>query len=186
MAAKGIKEFTQVLGDFRSISSNALKGAVLVPLAGSLAKVGPPPKTTVALITCVTQLLLLMAIFQFYYSAPVTKLNRHLKIAIVVFFIGLLGSFMLMEFFTVSAGRDENRIIIGFEPRPEIVPLLRDGYSATDSLRDAEFRPDQVWTHHSLALMRVAVPAVWVATCAMLAVCIGLFVIAQRKKATRV
>src|SRR5690348_5171955 len=97
-----LKEFRAVFADFRSTASLAVKGSLAVPLVAAWVKLGPPPRTLVALLTPLAQMLALIWAFHFWGRRPQRRLNPLMRLSLVAFCI-LLGLALFLNYeFTYS------------------------------------------------------------------------------------
>jgi hypothetical protein len=87
MAVNQLREFGEVLADFRQLSSVMLKGIFIVPMATIWLNVAPPPVSVTSVCTSTLELLAAIWVFQFWYRAPARLLGRRMKISIL-FWIG--------------------------------------------------------------------------------------------------
>lgn len=181
MATTGLSEFKEILLDFRRLGSLALKGGVAVPLADMLLKLGPPPSKTVSGLTSLVEFVSVVWIFQFWFAADERKLRVRMRIALALFLVGLVGSFSLLERFSVSPGQGRERIIEGLLMRSDVKPIINESYTSEQALADSEYDPEKVWTKESVVILRTLITFIWVATFACFAVYLTVFIILQRR-----
>jgi hypothetical protein len=182
MEATGLSEFKDVLSDFRQLSSLALKASVAAPLADILLKLGPPPSKAVGVLTSLTEFVAIVWVFQFWSNAPERKLSVRLKIALCLFFVGIVSSLVLLERFTISPGQGRERVIEGLTLRPDVKAVVDASYTPEQALRDSEYDPDKVWTKQSIAVLRTFITVIWMATFACLGIYLTGFIILQRRR----
>jgi hypothetical protein len=184
MERTGLSEFKDVLTDFRQLGSLALKGVVAAPWVDLWLKIGPPPATSIAVLTSLSEFVVVVWVFHFWSDLEVRKLNARMKVAFVVFCIGLVASLMLISRFTVSPGEGRERVIEGWTLRPDLQPLMNPSYSPEQALRDSEYDPDKVWTSTSVTLVRALITTVWFGTFASLACYLTAFIMLQRRRSS--
>jgi hypothetical protein len=182
MASTGLAEFKEVLADFRQLGSLALKCTVAVPFADLWLKLGPPPARSIAVLTSLLEFLAVVWVFHFWYHVTDNKLNSRMKIALVLFCVGIVGSLFLMNKFTVSPGEGRDRVVEGWIIRPDIEPLIGSSYTPEQALKDSEYDPEKVWTKDSVVVMRTLITVVWIGTFDCLAIYLTVFIIAQRRR----
>jgi hypothetical protein len=182
--ADQLHEFGEVLADFRNLSSVALKGAFLAPMATIWLNVAPPPVSVTSVATSVLQLLAAIWVFQFWYAAAQSLLESRMKIAILCFALGLVSFLGLNQLFVVSPGPDQGRIIEGYKVRPDVAPILSSSYGADDALRDNEYDPQKVWTGQSISVVTDALLLLWILTFASLAISLTTFILLQKRRSS--
>jgi hypothetical protein len=184
MGREGLSEFKDVMADFRQLGSLALKGVVTAPWIDLWLKIGPPPARSVAILTSLSEFVVVVYVFHFWSDMEMRKLNIRMKAAFGVFCIGLVASLMLISRFTVSPGEGRERVIEGWTLRSDIQPLVNSSYSPEQALRESEYDPDKVWTSASVALLRTMITTIWFGTFASLACYLTVFIMLQRRAAT--
>jgi hypothetical protein len=182
--ADQLHEFGEVLSDFRNLSSVALKGVFLVPMATIWLNVAPPPVSITSVATSALQLLSAIWVFQFWYAAAQSLLESRMKIAILCFAVGLVSFLGLNQFFVISPGPDQGRIIEGYKVRPDVAPVLSSNYGADDALRDNEYDPQKVWTEQSISVVTDALLLLWIVTFASLAISLTTFILLQKRRSS--
>jgi len=180
MARSTLHEFTEVLADFRQLGSLALKGAVAVPLADTWLKLGPPPTSAIAVLTSLMEFISVIWVFHFWQASKERQLGKRMKVALGGFAVGLVCSLALMWQFTVLPGHGRERVIVGFQLRQDVKPVLSPQYAPYDALRDNEYDPDKVWTRESITILRTLITVIWIFTFTSLAVYLTAFIMLQR------
>jgi len=89
MANAGLSEFKEVLADFGELRSVALKGAVVLPLAGIWLKLGPPPSKAIGGLTSLVEFLVIVWVFHFWSKMQDAQLRTRMKVALALFLVGL-------------------------------------------------------------------------------------------------
>jgi hypothetical protein len=182
MAVNQLREFGEVLADFRQLSSVTLKGVFIVPMATIWLNVAPPPVSVTSVSTSTLELLAAIWVFQFWYKTPEPLLERRMKIAILCFSLGLVCFLFLNQSFVVSPGSGQDRVIEGFSVRPDVAAVLNSTYRVEDALRDGEYDPQKVWTEQSIAIVKNALLLLWIFTFISLAVSLTIFVVLQKRR----
>lgn len=184
MARTGLSEFKEVIADFRQLGSLALKAVVTAPWVDLWLKIGPPPARSIAVLTSLSEFVMVTWVFHFWSDIEIRKLNTRMKVAFGVFCIGLVASLMLISRFSVSPGEGRERVIEGWAVRSDIQPVINSSYSPEQALRDSEYDPDKVWTSGSVTLLRTLITTVWLATFASLASYLTAFIMLQRRRSS--
>jgi beta-lactamase regulating signal transducer with metallopeptidase domain len=181
MPNTALKEFKEVLLDFRQLASLALKGAVAAPLIDLWLRVGPIPTKPVAVLSSLVEFLAVVWVFQFCRDTSERKLKIRMNAALGFFFVGMVLSLFLLWTFTVSPGQRRDRVVEGFSIRPDIKPLINTSYTAEQAIRESEYDAEKVWTKESIVAMQTAIIVIWIATFAFVAVYLTIFIILQRR-----
>jgi hypothetical protein len=184
MATDQLREFGEVLADFRRLSSVALKGVFLIPMATIWLDVVPPPATVTSVTTSTLELLAAIWVFQFWYKTPEPGLERRMKIAILCFSFSLVCFLGLSQSFVVSPGPGQERVIKGYRVRSDTATVLNSSYSVDDALRDNEYDPEKVWTEQSIAVVKSGLLLLWVFTFISLAVSLTVFIVLQKRRSS--
>jgi len=178
----GLSEFFALVKDFKHIQSLAFKGMVVLPLASIWLKLGPPTSDITDAFLSITELVLLICVFQMWYRKPVGQLRRRFKVSTGLFFVALLGIVYFSQFYTVQIGETKNRIIVGSKIRDDVSPLLGPSYTTLDALRDSEYDPTRVWTTNSVHLISVLFELDWLLALAMFTISVSTFAMLQRRQ----
>ncbi len=182
MSNTGIAEFKRMVLDFTDLGALGLKLAVAAPFIGLTIKLGPPPVHTVSVLTALSEFIVLLWTFHFWYGLNDAAQNRRMKAALLFFCAGLIASLALIGTFTLSRGAGTERVVKGFILQPSIQPLIgRELPTVDDALRAAQYDASEVWLQSSIAAVHVTLIAIWLITFAALTAFIALFVIARRK-----
>lgn len=188
MARNGIDEFKEVMADFRSVTSLAAKGALAAPFADLILRqfdtgVSPPWPPGVLVITSVAELLVLMAVFNFFFPSGARTLDRLMIAALVVLCAAFVGYLLLFSNFTHPHPKTQRLLVLGYEPLNEDVrQAFAEGYTNEQALEENEFMPAKVWTERSITHVRIGILLAWLLVFISLSAFIGLFVMAQRRK----
>ena len=180
--ASGLQEFKQVLTDFRELGSLAVKGTVAAPLVDIFLKFGPPPATAIAVLTSGMQFLAVTWTFHFWHDTPEQKLNRRMKVCAALFVVGLIFAGAVIKQYTASPGPGRERVVLGYELRSDVKPLIGPNYSALDALREAQYDTSQVWTDSSITVIHVFLVTCWTGTFVAVAMFISTFLMLQRAR----
>lgn len=184
----GLEEFNQVISDFRSISSLAVKGAVAAPFADVVLRqfnigLAPPWPTGVLVITSVAELLALICIFHYWRTKSKKSFNRRMLAALIIMIIGFSGYCYLLGTFTRTHPKTKQSIVLGFEPvNDSLRTAFREGYTADEALEENEYNPATIWSARSINGTRASLLLAWLLTFIALSTFIGAFVIAQRRR----
>jgi hypothetical protein len=182
MPKTALKEFKEVLLDFRQLASLALKGAVAAPLVDLWLRIGPVPTKPVAVLASLVEFLAVVWVFQFWQNAAERKLHMRMKGALVVFGLGMVLSLVLLWLFTVSPGQGRDRVVEGFSVRSDVKQLISDSYPPEQALRESQYDPEKIWTKGSVVMMQTSIIVIWMITFASVATYLTIFIILQRRR----
>lgn len=191
MAKNGIEEFKEVMTDFRSVTSLVAKGVVAAPFADILLRqfdvgISPPWPPGVLIITSVAELLVLMALFNFFFRSKAKTLDRLMIAALLLLCVTFIGYLLLFSHFTEPHPKTQKLMVLGYEPLNEDVrQAFAEGYTNEQALEENEFTPTKVWTEASITNVRIGLLLAWLVVFITLSTFIGLFVMAQRRKVSR-
>lgn len=184
MAINQLREFGEVLADFRQLSSVVLKGVFIIPMATIWVNVAPPPVSVTSVSTSTLELLAAIWIFQFWHKTPHPSLERRMKSSILCFAVGLICFLFLNQSLVISPGSGQGRIIKGFTVRPDVAAVLNSSYRVEDALRDSEYDPQKVWTEQSIAIVKNGLLSLWIFTFICLTVALTIFVLLQKRRSS--
>lgn len=176
----GLDEFRDVLTDYKSVSSWILGGTIAVPLADIVLQLGPPWPTGVAIITSVAEILTLIFAFHFWLRQPFKQVSRRMRVALVLLIVFFGIYLYLNSAYTFASPTDGERFVKGFILRPDVVPLIRNGYTPDDALKGAEFQAREIWTVSSINAMQITLLTLWLLSFTVLSIFIASFVMYQR------
>lgn len=180
-----LDDFQDFVGDFHSVSALSAKAAPLLPLGDLVARVGPPWPPALAFMTSVAQLVVLVLLFQFWHRIGEKRMRRGMIIATAVLVASFFGYLVLFNVLLVDDIPGGQRAVAGFIVRPEVEPVLGEGFTARDALEEAEYDPAMIWTRASIAAARTALVAAWLTLFSALTVLLGTFVLYQRRQEPR-
>jgi hypothetical protein len=181
MAKGGLKLFNLVLRDFRSISGVSAKAAVVAPLVDKFVRVGPPPVALTTIGASLAELLALIYVFHFWFDLDDQRLDRRIKVSLALFTLLFALTVGLTANFTVSPGKGLDRVVEGYELRPDVAVLITPTYGSEEALAEAGYDPTQVWTKGSVAAMQTALPLLWIFAFASFSAVLAGFIVAQRR-----
>jgi len=186
MAKTGLEEFREVLADFKSLSTLAVKGAVVAPLADLVLHVGAPWPPGVPLITSTVELITLICVFHFWFSKSYKQLTQRMKIFLVVLCVSFFGHLYLLDAYTFVSPATSKRYAKGFVVRPDVQQLIPVAFKTPEEvLSNYEYKEEAVWTAGSITAARLSLLAVWLIVFASLSGFIGTFIMAQRRKTVK-
>jgi hypothetical protein len=181
-APTGLDEFRSVIADYRGVSSWMIGGTVAVPLVDFVLRLGPPWPAGVAVITSVAELLTLIFAFHFWYRQAFKQVTRRMRISLAILLICFGVYLYLNSAYTFTSPVDGEKFVKGLSIRPDVKPLIRNGYTPDDALKGAEYQAREVWTSSSIDGMRIALLILWLGSFVSLAVFIASFVMYQRRR----
>lgn len=182
MPNTALKEFKEVLQDFRQLASLALKGSVAAPLVDLWLKVGPVPTKPVAVLSSLGEFLAVVWAFQFWHDIKEQKLKARMKVALAFFAVGIGLSLVLLWTYTIVPGQGRERVVEGFSIRQDVKPLINPSYTPEQALRESQYDAAKVWTKESIVVVQAAITLIWMATFASLAIYLTIFIILQRRR----
>jgi uncharacterized surface protein with fasciclin (FAS1) repeats len=186
MARTGLEEFREVIGDFKSLTSWTVKGAVVAPLADLVLRVGAPWPDGVPVITSVLELITLICVFHFWFGKSHKQLTRLMKVFLVIVCVSFFGYLYLLDTYTFVSPASSKRYAKGFIELPNVKRLIPAEFKTADEvLRNSEYKEEEVWTAGSITAARLVLLAVWLTLFASLSVLIATFIMAQRRKTVK-
>jgi hypothetical protein len=186
MAKTGLEEFREVLADFKSLTTVAVKGAVVAPLADFVLQVGAPWPQGVPVITSVVELLALICVFHFWFGRSYKQLTRRMQVFLVVLVVSFFGHLYLLDAYTFVSPATSKRYAKGFVVRPDVQRLIPGEFKTPEEvLSNSEYKEEEVWTAGSITAARLTLLAIWLTIFISLSGFIGTFIMAQRRKTVR-
>jgi hypothetical protein len=177
-------EFRTVLSDFRSLSSLALKGAVVAPLAAMWLKTGLPQSGLMAGLTSLAEFVTIASVFQVCRDWSAAKLKMRMRIFGCWFALGLVGFLIGFGVLTTVPGMKQDRVVKGFIVRDDVSKLLSPAYSADDALRDSEYDPNKVWTTFSVLVSGLLLQLSWLSMFTGFAAGLTVVSLLERRRGT--
>lgn len=145
--------------------------------------ISPPWPPGVLIITSIAELLVLMALFNFFIRSEAKTLDRLIIATLLMLCLTFIGYLVLFSHFTEPHPRTQKLMVLGYEPLNEDVrQTFAEGYTNEQALEENEFTPTKIWTNRSITNVRIGILLVWLIAFIRLSVFIGLFVISQRRK----
>ncbi len=187
MPPNGLEEFREVLSDVKSITTWAIGGTVVAPLADLVLHVGAPWPNGVPVVTSLVELASMICVFHFWRSKNQKQLKTRLVITLLVLFVSLFGYLFLIDSYTFVNPATSRRFAKGFCVLPEIETMIPTQIANPEAaLAGNEYREEEVWTAGSITGVRIVLLMTWLLVFSSLAAFIGTFVIAQRRRRPRV
>ena len=185
MPKTGLEEFKEVMSDFKNISSYAVGGTAAAPLAVSLAtKLGPPWPPGLSLITSLTELVVMMSIFHFWFDESLEQMSKKISLALILIIISLFSYLFLMNTFVFEYPTTKNKEARGFILNENIKKLAQDPEfdTAEKLLEGYEYDANKIWKPWSITIINLTLMAFWLTFFVSLSIFIGTFVMYQRRK----
>jgi hypothetical protein len=181
-----LDRFFSFVSDFKGVAALAAKLALIAPFATLVLNIGPPWPTATAVptLTALSELFVLIYIFQFYSTISTRRLGNRLRL----FFLQLIASFVvyvsLYSFFVFDVPLTHERDVKGFIVQPAIAQMVGPGRGLEKLLEGAEWDPFNIWQGWSIYATRVTLLLSWIFFFVGIAGCIAVFVTMQGKGAT--
>jgi hypothetical protein len=177
----GLAGFKQLLREFKGISAWMIGGGLVVPFAAERASLSPPWPSGIVLLTAISELVVLMLVYQFLKSAKRRTINIVLVIsAIVLATIGTVYVTMA-SLYIYEVPTTKERFVKGYLCTPEAATVFAQKCPdlGLTELSTANFEAEALWTRSSIAKVRIALVANWVSAFVALAVFMGSFIVYQ-------
>jgi hypothetical protein len=185
----GLAGFKQLLREFRGLSAWAVGGGVAVPFAAALGSLSPPWPPGIVLVTAISEIVSLLFVYQFLKSAKRRTINRILTVSAVS--LAIIGSVYLtaVSLYTYEVPTTKERFVKGFVCTADATAVFgaKCPGLGMDELQTAGYSAEKLWTSHSIAIVRIALVALWLSAFVALSVLTGSFLVyqAQVPKVTR-
>ncbi len=147
-----------------------------------LLNIGPPwpGKTSMPMLTTLTQVFVLIYVFQFFGPLSRKRLEKRLR----AFFFVLMGCFViyiaLYSFFVLETPT-KDRVVKGFIIQDRIKVILGPTYTVEDALEGYVWDSEEIWEGWTVYTMQVSLLLAWILFFVALVGCIGVFVVLQQK-----
>ena len=179
-----MSSFSELLEEYGRLSAwAAASGAV--PFLGALGSLAPPSHpVTIAGITSVVQLVVLVLTYQLLNPPRKRIVSLVMVYSFEFLIIATLTYGILFRLLTVTLLNSSERIIRGFICTEIALHEFRDKcplLSGTE-LNEIRNRPEVLWTEPSIVVSHVVLFALWVAIFVALAAFIGSFVAYQQRR----
>jgi hypothetical protein len=179
--ATGLDLFKAVVKDFRSVTGLVAKGAVAAPLADFVLKVGPPWPSASPIITALLELIVLIGAFEFWYASPRKRQRRRMILLFTTLVTFYLIYFFVSSQYTTKHPVSGNTLAHGYTIRSDVRAAMEPGDDIYDLLSGSEFKPEEIWTTQSIAVVRIGLLTSWLGLFSSLAGFIAVFVMIQRR-----
>jgi hypothetical protein len=185
MRKTGLEEFKTVMSDFKNISSYVVGGTAAAPLAVSLAtELGPPWPAGLSLITSLTELVVMIAIFHFWFNESLEQLSKKISFALILIVVSLFSYLFLVNTFVFEYPTTKNKEARGFVLNASIKKLAQDPeFDTPDKLLEGyEYDAKKIWEPWSITIINLLLVACWLTFFVSLSIFMGTFVMYQRRK----
>lgn len=178
-----LDNFFRFVSDFKSVSALVGKAALLAPFIDLLLNIGPPwpGKTSVPALTTLTEVFVLIYIFQFYTPLAKRRLEKRLRSFFIVIIACFLAYISLYSFFVYEAATTKQRDVKGFIVREAIQRILGPNRTLERALEGAEWDPLVIWEGWTVYTMRISLLVAWILFFVGIVGCIAVFVTLQQK-----
>jgi hypothetical protein len=177
----GLGSLKQLLADVKTLSGWATKGVIAAPLADFALAFGPPWPSQLPVLTSCAGLIVLLLVLTYGERGSLKVLTRRVVGFALCTGALFMGHSALSSHFITATPRNE-RVSAGFVVRSDVTPLIGDGYTTSEALRDGGWDPEAVWTRDSITLARLTLMTTWLSTFGCFVSCLGFFSLRSRKK----
>jgi hypothetical protein len=181
MSYSGLKEFKAVLRDFRSLGAYLIVGAMGTTITLAMTNFAPPWPNGISVLTSLTELLVLIFVFNFWYKKTPEQVSKGMKVALVFLTVGFFLYLFFLDTYTFTFPGTGERWAKGFCIRDGIKPLVQELGGDLEALKGAEYNQEAIWKPWSITLVRLTLLFLWLWFFTNLAVFVGTFVINQRR-----
>jgi hypothetical protein len=181
MEKSGLKEFKEVLRDFRSLGTYLIGGAIGATLL-SLTNFAPPWPKGISALTSLTELIVLIFVFNFWYKKSPAQMSRFMKVSLIFLVAGFFLYLYFLDTYTFLLPKTGERWAKGFCLQDDIRPLVQELGGDLEALKGAEYKQEAIWKPWSITMVRLTLLFLWLWFFTNIAVFIGSFVITQRRR----
>jgi hypothetical protein len=150
----------------RSVWTIAVIAAMAMPVLAAAASVQPPWPPGVSWITAVLVLVALLLAAQFLRMAAPKRVNTALHVA-AAFLVAAVSVYLFVSsFFTYVVPTTHERFVKGYKCTSEAQLLFAEKcpYLGVDELQTAEYEAERLWTASSVAVVKVSLVGLWLAS----------------------
>jgi hypothetical protein len=177
----GLVGFKDLLKEFRGLSLWAVGGSIAVPFAAALAALSPPWPPSIVLVTAVAELVALIYVYQFIKQARRKSIDRILAISGLLLIVFGAAYLAAVSIYTYETPTTKERFVKGYQCTPDAAAVFKNKCPdlGLDELKTAEYDADRLWSERSIAVVRLTLVALWLASFSALSVLIGSFLVYQ-------
>jgi hypothetical protein len=183
----GLAGFRELLREFKGISVWMVGGGLVVPFAADRASLSPPWPSGIVLLTAISELVVLMLVYQFLKSARRRTINVVLTVSAIVLATIVTGYVTMASLYIYQVPTTKERFVKGYLCTPEAATVF--GAKCPDlglsELSTANFEAEALWTRSSIAKVRIALVVNWISAFVALAVLMGSFIVYQAQVGKR-
>lgn len=164
-----------VLDRLRSSFPWAVAGVLAVPFGAAYWELTPPWPPRVEIATAILQAVTFTLSQHRLRVASNAAINRMILAAAVVLGLATTAYLIAGSLYIYQAPTTKERWVKGYACTPQAQAAYQDKcpYLGVDEQRAAEYEAERLWTVQSIAVVKVALVAVWLAACIALAVLIA-------------
>lgn len=177
----GLVGFKDLLKEFRGLSLWAFGGSIAVPFAAALAALSPPWPPSIVLVTAVAEMVALIYVYQFLKKARRKSIDRILAISGLLLIVFGAAYLAAVSIYTYETPTTKERFVKGYQCTADAAAVFKDKCPdlGLDELKTAEYDADRLWSERSIAVVRMTLVALWLASFSALSVLIGSFLVYQ-------
>lgn len=184
----GLDDFKALLKDVSGLSVWAIGAGVGAPFAAALTALAPPPwPKSIALITSIMELIVLICVFQFFATALRQRVNRLMLLTIVLFAVAGSSYLVCYNRYTFEVPTNHARGVMGFVCTDEARLVYGEDCQdkPNEKLASAEYEASRIWKAWSIDRVTYALNGLWLFSFGALSFTIGLFVVFQSRQPAR-
>jgi hypothetical protein len=185
---EGLGGFKALLREFRGLSWGVLGAGVAVPFAAELASLSPPWPPAVTGLTAITELVVLVLVYQFLRASRRRVINRVLVIAAIILAVSALTYLAVNSELTYETrGPKKERLVKGFECKEAALKIFGDSCPllGSDEISLAQWNAETLWTSRSITMARLSLVVPWLLSFLSLSMLLGSFLVFQSKQRKR-
>jgi hypothetical protein len=164
-----------VLDRLRSPFPWAIAGVVAVPFGAAYGEFTPPWPPHVEIATAILQAVTFTLSRHRLRTASTAAINRMIAAAAVILALASTAYLLAGSLYIYQTPTTKERWVKGFTCSPEAQMIYKDKcpYLGVDELRGAEYEAERLWTVQSIAVVKVALVALWLIACIALTILIA-------------
>lgn len=180
----GLDEFKKLVNDYQTVTGYVVKGAVALPLADYVTKLGPfwPNADAVPVITALVELLTLIWVFQFWLPLNEVRLRRAFGLSVVFACVLFLSYAIFFEAYTYIPPNSSTSLYKGLCMRPEVKAVIGPQDTPDSLIHEANDNPAKVYEYWSIILVAVIALCLWLLSFSCFVAAISSFILYQKRR----